>query len=87
LFGGRQSGNATNGVSFGDNSVNISLPVSTTIMSDRIFMEVFRVFHEKKIEMPYPQQDVHVRSIECAVGGGEPAGKNNSNGRCWRNAA
>jgi potassium efflux system protein len=46
---------------FGDNSVNISLRVSTTSMVDRtnalksdLFMEIFRAFREKKIALPYP---------------------------------
>jgi len=46
---------------FGDNSVNISLRVSTTTMTDRtvmvksdLLMEIFRVFREKKITLPYP---------------------------------
>jgi small-conductance mechanosensitive channel len=59
---------------FGDNSVNLSLRVSTTILTDRtgflksdLFMEIFRVFREKKIEMPFPQQDVHVRSIDTPL--------------------
>jgi small-conductance mechanosensitive channel len=67
---------------FGDNSVNLSLRVSTTTMTDRmvflksdLFMEIFRVFREKKIEMPYPQHDVHVRSIDSAVVIANPPGK------------
>jgi len=46
---------------FGDNSVNISLRVSTTTMTDRtvmvksdLLMEIFRVFRERKITLPYP---------------------------------
>jgi len=52
---------------FGDNSVNISLRVSTTILTDRtgflksdLFMEIFRVFREKKIEMPFPQREIRI---------------------------
>ena len=59
---------------FGDNSVNISLRISTTIKTDRtgllksdLFMEILRVFRDKKIEMPYPQQDLHVRSIDAPL--------------------
>jgi small-conductance mechanosensitive channel len=59
---------------FGDNSVNISLRVSTITLIDRmgllrsnLYMEIFRVFREKKIEMPYPQHDVHVRSIDSPL--------------------
>jgi small-conductance mechanosensitive channel len=46
---------------FGDNSVDISLRVSTTSMVDRtgslksdLLMEIFRAFREKKIPRPYP---------------------------------
>jgi small-conductance mechanosensitive channel len=46
---------------FGDNSVNVSLRVSTTTMIDRtdmlksdLFMEIFRMFREKKILLPFP---------------------------------
>lgn len=45
---------------FGDNSVNVSLRVSTATMIDRtgllksdLFMDIFRVFREKKITLPY----------------------------------
>src|SRR6202046_4450655 len=63
---------------FGDNSVNINLRVSTTTTMDRAGMlrndvgllksdlcaEILRVFREKKIEMPFPQRDLRVRSID-----------------------
>jgi small-conductance mechanosensitive channel len=46
---------------FGDNSVDVSLRVSTATMIDRtgllksdLFMDIFRVFREKKITLPYP---------------------------------
>jgi small-conductance mechanosensitive channel len=67
---------------FGDNSVNISLRVSTTIMTDRtgslksdLFMKIFRVFRERKIEMPFPQQDVRVRSIDAPLVIANPPGR------------
>jgi len=67
---------------FGDNSVNISLRVSTTIMTDRtgslksdLFMKIFRVFRENKIEMPFPQQDVRVRSIDAPLVIANPPGR------------
>ncbi|MGD0401720.1 MAG: mechanosensitive ion channel domain-containing protein [Candidatus Acidiferrales bacterium] len=74
---------------FGDNSVNINLRVSTTTTTDRagmrrndvgllksdLYMEIFRVFREKKIEMPFPQQDVHVRSIDASLVIANPPGK------------
>ena len=66
---------------FGDNSVNINLRVSTTTTIDRagmlrndvgllksdLFMEILRVFREKKIEMPFPQRDLRVRSIDAPL--------------------
>lgn len=54
---------------FGENAVNIVLRASTgvaervaTIKSD-LLMEIFRVFREQKIEMPFPQRDLHIRSV------------------------
>jgi small-conductance mechanosensitive channel len=55
----------------GDNAVNVVLRVSTSLMTERtptiksdLFYEIFRVFREKKIEMPNPQRDLHVRSVD-----------------------
>jgi len=28
-------------------------------------MEIFRVFREHKIEMPFPQRDLHIRSVDA----------------------
>ena len=79
---------------FGDNSVNISLRVSTTITTDRtgllkseLFMEIFRVFREKKIEMPFPQQDVRVRSIDAPLMIANPPGKTTLTAAAGENAA
>jgi small-conductance mechanosensitive channel len=79
---------------FGDNSVNISLRVSTTILTDRtgflksdLFMEIFRVFREKKIEMPFPQQDVRVRSIDAPLLIANPPGRTTQSGAAGENAA
>lgn len=59
---------------FGDNAVNIVLRVSTALMTERattiksdLFFEVFRVFREKNIEMPFPQRDIHIRSVDAPV--------------------
>jgi small-conductance mechanosensitive channel len=59
---------------FGDNAVNIVLRVSTALMTERtttiksdLFLEVFRVFREKNIPMPFPQRDIHIRSIDTPV--------------------
>jgi small-conductance mechanosensitive channel len=79
---------------FGDNSVNISLRVSTTTITDRmgflksdLFLEIFRVFREKKIEMPYPQYDVHVRSIDSPLMIANPQGKTAQTAAAGENAA
>jgi small-conductance mechanosensitive channel len=79
---------------FGDNSVNISLRVSTTILTDRtgflksdLFMEIFRVFREKKIEMPFPQQDVRVRSIDAPLLIANPLGRTTQSAAAGENAA
>jgi small-conductance mechanosensitive channel len=79
---------------FGDNSVNISLRVSTTTMTDRtgylksdLFMEIFRVFREKKIEMPFPQQDVHVRSIDAPLVLANPPERTTQTAAAGENAA
>jgi small-conductance mechanosensitive channel len=79
---------------FGDNSVNFSLRVSTITMTDRtgylkteLFMEIFRVFREKKIEMPFPQRDVHVRSIDEPLMIANPPGQPNQTGAASENAA
>ena len=52
----------------------MSLRVSTTIVTDRtgrlksdLFMEIFRVFREKKIELPNPQRDIHLRSVDAPL--------------------
>lgn len=57
---------------FGDNAVNITLRVSTALLTERmptirsdLFLEIFRVFREKNIEMPFPQRDLHIRSVEA----------------------
>src|SRR5271169_2059649 len=78
---------------FGDNSVNINLRVSTTTMTDHtlylksdLFMEIFRVFREKKIEMPFPQQDVHVRSIDAPMVIANPPGRTSQTAAAGENA-
>ena len=56
---------------FGDNAVNVVLRVSTALMTERtttiksdLFLEIFRVFRDKNIEMPFPQRDIRVRSMD-----------------------
>jgi small-conductance mechanosensitive channel len=59
---------------FGDNSVNLVLRVSMSLMTERtptiksdLFYEIFRVFREKKIDMPNPQRDLHIRSVDVPL--------------------
>jgi small-conductance mechanosensitive channel len=56
---------------FGDNAVNMVLRVTIGaaeraghVKSD-LMLEIFRVFREQKIEMPYPQRDLHIRSVDA----------------------
>ena len=56
---------------FGDSSINFTLAIWTATFTDRprllkseILFEVFRVFKEKGIEIPFPQRDVHIKSEE-----------------------
>jgi small-conductance mechanosensitive channel len=59
-------------VDFGDSSLNFELRVWTTehlrtpqILKSELYYDVFRVFAEHKIEIPFPQRDIHVRSIDA----------------------
>jgi small-conductance mechanosensitive channel len=65
---------------FGDNAVNVVLRVSvpraeraSRVKSD-LLGEIFRVFNEEKIEMPFPQRDLHIRSVEAPFVIAQPAG-------------
>jgi small-conductance mechanosensitive channel len=59
---------------FGDNAVNVVLRVSVALMTERtatiksdLFFEIFRVFGEKNIEMPFPQREIRIRSIDTSI--------------------
>jgi small-conductance mechanosensitive channel len=59
---------------FGDNAINIVLRVSTALLTERmptiksdLFFDVFRTFREKNIEMPFPQRDIHIRSVDAPL--------------------
>ena len=54
---------------FGDSSLDFNLRIWTYkyinkpgMLRSQIYYEVFRVFREKGIEIPYPQRDVHIKS-------------------------
>jgi small-conductance mechanosensitive channel len=60
--------------SFGDSSLNFVLrvfsvnQVETPLrLRSELYFSIFRVFVEHDIEMPFPQRDVHVRSIEVPL--------------------
>jgi small-conductance mechanosensitive channel len=59
----------------------------TLYLKSDLFMEIFRVFREKKIEMPFPQQDVHVRSIDAPMVIANPPGRPSETGGASENAA
>jgi len=54
----------------GDNAVNLTLRVSTSRaertarVKSELLREIYRVFREQKIEMPFPQRDLHIRSVD-----------------------
>lgn len=58
-------------IEFGDSSLNFELRVWTTqqvqtpmrLKSD-LYFAIFEAFREHKIEIPFPQRDLHIRSIE-----------------------
>jgi small-conductance mechanosensitive channel len=37
------------------------------LLKSDLCMEILRVFREKKIEMPFPQRDLRVRSIDAPL--------------------
>ena len=55
----------------GDNAVNMVLRVSTGLaeraarVKSDLLMEIYRIFNEQKIEMPCPQRDLHIRSVDA----------------------
>ncbi len=57
---------------FGDSSLNFELRIWTTdrlrtpqILKSDIYFDVFQNFAENGIEIPFPQRDIHVRSVEA----------------------
>jgi small-conductance mechanosensitive channel len=65
---------------FGEHGVNISLRVSTITMTERtvmlksdLLLEIFRVFREKKIDLPFPVAHPSGRTTQAAVAGANAA--------------
>ncbi len=59
---------------YGDSSIDFSLRVWTSshahtpqILISDLYFALFRVFREHKIELPFPQRDLHLRSIPAGV--------------------
>lgn len=59
---------------FGDSSLNFELRVWTTehlrtpqVLKSELYYDIFRVFAEHKIELPFPQRDIHVRSVDLPI--------------------
>ena len=59
---------------FGDSSLNFELRVWTTrqvqtpkVLKSDLYFAVFAAFREKGIEIPFPQRDLHVRSIDGGI--------------------
>lgn len=55
-------------LNFGDSSLTFRLRVWTLIhlrlqVETDIRFEIYRLFNERKIEIPFPQRDIHIRSI------------------------
>lgn len=55
--------------SYGDNSINFNLRVWTStyvnkpkVLRSELYYEIFRRFGEEKIEIPFPQRDIHLKS-------------------------
>ena len=59
---------------FGDSSLDFELRVWTEdslrtpqILKSNLYYEIFRVFSENDIEIPFPQRDIHVRSVAASI--------------------
>ena len=65
---------------FGDNAVNVVLRATIAVaehagqVKSDLMLEIFRVFREQKIEMPFPQRDLHIRSADAPLTIVAPAG-------------
>ena len=61
-------------VAFGDSSLNFELRVWTTrqvqtphVLTSDLLFAIFQAFRELGIEIPFPQQDLHLRSVSVPV--------------------
>jgi potassium efflux system protein len=63
-----------------DSAVNVVLRATAgnaeragRVKSD-LMLEILRVFREQQIEMPFPQRDLHIRSVDAPFMLASPAG-------------
>ena len=59
---------------FGDSSLDFELRVWTIkqvqtpqTMASEIYFGIFQAFREEEIEIPFPQRDLHVRSVDLPI--------------------
>ena len=59
---------------FGDSSLNFELRVWTErrvqtpkVLKSDLYFAIFAAFHELGIEIPFPQRDLHVRSVDASI--------------------
>ena len=59
---------------YGDNSLNFSLRVWTdtltqkpAILKSELYFAAFELFHKERVELPFPQRDLHIRSSDIPL--------------------
>jgi potassium efflux system protein len=61
-------------VGFGDNSLTFSIRIFVSELSNRLpvthdlYMRLVKALREHKIEIPFPQRDIHIRSVAQEFG-------------------
>ena len=70
---------------YGDNSLNFTLRIWTSqrahtplILKSDLYFALFEVFRDHKIELPFPQRDLHIRSFDGPVPVRAEAGESSS---------
>jgi len=62
-------------VGFGENSLNFSIRIFVSELANRLlvahdlYMRLEKALREHKIEIPFPQRDIHIRSVTPEFGG------------------
>ena len=61
-------------VGFGESSLDFELRIWTTkqvqtpkIIASDLYFEIFRAFQDRSIEIPFPQRDLHLRSVSAPI--------------------